>query len=104
MTVIKMLFIDKKIQQLHEISEKIKEKVEELKQVGMLGKVPTENIMIVINELKEKQAKLKKNLYKIITRLKNAFPTMQSETISKFINQKIDLKNIRNKIRKNKGE
>lgn len=103
-TVIKMLFIDKKIQQLHEISEKIKEKVEELKQVDMLEKVSAENIMIVINELKEKQAKLKKKLYKIIIRLKNAFPTMQSETISKFINQKIDLKNIRNKIRKNKGE
>jgi len=104
-SVTKILFIDKKIQQLYEISEKIKEKINELKQAEMLEKMSTENITVVIAELKEQQAILKIKLYKLIIRLKKAFPTMQSETISKFIGQKkIDLKNIRNKIGKNKGE
>ena len=99
-----MLFIDKKIEQLHEIGEMIKEKAEELKSMDVLEKVSVQNMVTVIANLKEEQAKIKKSLYRLITRLKNAFPTMQSETISKFINQKIDLKNIRNKIRRNKGE
>lgn len=103
-TVTKMIFIDKKIEQLHEIGEMIKEKAEELKSMDVLEKVSVQNMVTVIANLKEEQAKIKKSLYRLITRLKNAFPTMQSETISKFINQKIDLKNIRNKIRRNKGE
>lgn len=103
-SVTKILFIDKKIQQLYEISDKIKEKINELKQAEMIEKMSTENIISVIGELKEQQAILKIKLYKLIVRLKKAFPTMQSETISKFINQKIDLKNVRNKIGKNKGE
>ena len=103
-TVTKMLFIDKKIEQLHEIGEMIKEKAEELKSMDVLEKVSVQKMVTVIANLKEEQAKIKKSLYRLITRLKNAFPTMQSETISKFINQKIDLKNIRNKIRRNKGE
>lgn len=104
LSITKILFIDKKIQQLYEISDKIKEEINELKQEEMLEKVSVENIATVISELKEQQAILKIKLYKLIIRLKRAFPTMQSETISKFLNQKIDLKKIRNKIRKNKGE
>ena len=72
--------------------------------MDVLEKVSVQKMVTVIANLKEEQAKIKKSLYRLITRLKNAFPTMQSETISKFINQKIDLKNIRNKIRRNKGE
>ena len=102
-TVNRILFIDEKIKQLYEISDKIKDKINELKQTE--GKAPTQNITAMINELKEQQAILKIKIYKLVIRLKKAFPTMQqSETISKFIEQKIDLKNIRNKIRKSKGE
>lgn len=103
-SITKILFIDKKIEQLYEIGEKIKEKINELKEQDLAEKVPTENIVSVIGELKQKQAVLKIKLYKLVIRLKKAFPTMQSETISKFVNQKIEFKNIRNKIRKNKGE
>lgn len=103
-SVTKILFIDKKIQQLYEISDMIKEKIYELKSVDILEKVSAENVTAVITDLKKKQTILKKKLYKLIIRLKKAFPTMQSEAISKFINQKIDIKNIKNKIRKDKGE
>lgn len=104
-TVNRILFIDEKIRQLYEISDKIKEKINELKQSEELEKISAQNMIAKINELKEQQAILKIKIYKLIIRLKKAFPTMQqSEAISKFIEQKIDLKNIRNKIRKNKGE
>lgn len=103
-TVTKVLFIDKKIQQLYEISDRIKEKINELKKEEALEKVAVENITAVVNELKQQQAILKIKLYKLIIRLKKAFPTMQSETISKFLNQKIEIKKIINKIGKNKGE
>ncbi len=104
-TVNRILFIDEKIQQLHEIGDKIKEKINELKQSEGLEKISTQNITTKINELKKQQTILKIKIYKSVIRLKQAFPTMhQSETISKFIEQKIDLRNIRNKIRKNKGE
>lgn len=104
-TVNRILFIDEKIQQLYEISDKIKEKINELKHSEGLEKVTIQNMKAVISDLKRQQDILKIKIYKIIIRLKKAFPTMQqSETISKFIEQKIDLKKLRNKIRKNKGE
>ena len=98
-SVTRILFIDKKIQQIHEIGDKIKEKINELKQQDIMGKVSNESITLAITQLKKQQAVLKIKLYKLIIRLKRAFPTMQSETISKFINQKIDLANIRKKLR-----
>lgn len=98
-SVTRILFIDKKIQQIHEIGDKIKEKINELKQQDIMGKVSNESITLAITQLKKQQAVLKIKLYKLIIRLKRAFPTMQSETISKFINQKIDLTNIRRKLR-----
>ena len=98
-SVTRILFIDKKIQQIHEIGDKIKEKINELKQQDIMGKESNESITLAITQLKKQQAVLKIKLYKLIIRLKRAFPTMQSETISKFINQKIDLANIRKKLR-----
>ena len=103
-SITKILFIDKKIQQLHEIGEKIKEKINELSHSDKIEKGTNENILNVIADLKHQQAILKIKIYKSVIRLKRAFPTMQSETISKFMNQKIDLKNIRNRIRKNRGK
>lgn len=104
-TVNRILFMDKKIQQLYEIGDKIKEKINELKQLEGIEKVSGKKIAAKIAELKKQQAILKIKIYKLIVRLKKAFPTMhQSEIINKFIEQKIELKNIRNKVRRNKGE
>lgn len=104
-TVNRILFIDQKIEQIYEISDKIKEKIGELKKIDELEKVSSQTITLMISELKEQQAFLKIKIYKLIIRLKKAFPTMhQSEAVSKLLEQKIDFKNIRNKARKNKGE
>ena len=47
-----------------------------------------------IEELKQKQNRLIRKLYRHTLRLKRAFPTMKSEKISEFLNQKIDFHNI----------
>ena len=99
-TIVKILFMDKKINELAQISNQIKEKISELKQ----AKVPTENILAIIKDLKRKQSILRIKLYKLTKRLKNAFPTMQSETINKFMNQKLEIRNLKSKIRKTRGK
>lgn len=97
-TVNRILFIDDKIEEVYQIGEKIKEKISELKQSEGLEKVSVQNILEKLNDLKQEQANLKTKLYKQINRLKGAFPTMHmSEKISKFIEQKIDLKGKKNK-------
>lgn len=104
-TVHRILFIEEKIKQLYELSDIIKDKINELKQVDSSEKLVSQNIANKINELKKQHGILKIKIYKIIIRLRNAFPTMHpSETINKFIEQKIDFKSLRHKIGKNKGE
>ena len=47
----------------------------------------------MIEELKYKQTRLKRNLIKQTNRLRKAFPTMKSDTIEKisdFLNQKME--------------
>lgn len=98
-SVIKILFIDKKLQRLAEINEMIKEKIQELKQVNKPEKYK-ENIQRIITDLKLEQTKIKTKLYKLATRLKTAFPTMQSEAINNFIAQrKEDIQSIKDKIK-----
>lgn len=101
-TVTRLLFIDKKIQQISEITNMIKEKLIELKQNDKLEKVYKENIQDVVEELRRRQAVIKFKVYKIVVRLKKAFPTMQSETINKFVSQKVDIQILKSKIHKNK--
>ena len=100
------------IQKLNDLSENIKSKVEELKGLKDKAKTKTEefeksnieNVEKLIKDLKATQAKLKIRIYKQANRLKKAFPTMKSETITQFLSQKIDLKNLKNNIKKKDKE
>ena len=104
-TVNRILFIDKRIEEIYQIGDKIKEKINELKQSEGLEKVSVQNIIEKLNELKNEQFELKTKIYKQIIRLRDAFPTMHlPEKVSKFIEQKIDLKLKRNKKDKSEGE
>jgi uncharacterized membrane protein len=92
------------VNKINEIGENIKEKINELKstrgknkEVGI--KEQRKNTIKVIRQLRYRQAKLKYKMYKQANRLKNAFPSMKSEIISKFLNEKIDIKKIKEKIR-----
>ena len=96
--------ISKKIEELKTLSEKIKEKLEKAKNTKQ-SKITTSSK----NNLEEKeqnlmQLQLRHNkltiaLYKQLTRLKKAFPTMQLETANKFLSEKIDIKEIKSKIK-----
>lgn len=99
------------VTKLNELGDTIKEKVEELKGLKSVTKVKTveiekssiENIEKVIKELKLRQARLKLKIYRQANRLKKAFPSMKSEVITAFLNQKIDLKKLKENS-KNKNE
>lgn len=101
-TIYRIMFIDKKIRQVLELGDMIKEKVAELKNTDGIEKVYKENLQKLVKELKEKQELLKFKTYKRILRLKKAFPEMHSENLSKFMKQKISLEAIKEKIKKHK--
>ena len=99
-TIFKIMFIDKKIKQVFELGNTIKEKLVELKSLSV--EENKENIQKIITELKLKQDILKIKLYKRIIRLKKSFPNMHSENISEFMKQKITLGELKEKIKKHK--
>lgn len=72
-----------------------------VKQVGREVEEKDENIEGIIAKLKAEQAKLKIRIYKQANRLKNAFPTMKSETISQFLSEKIDLNKLKQNTKRN---
>ena len=78
-TIVKKMVIDKKIRKLFEIGE-----------------------TSAILDLKLKQDLLKIKIYKRIIKLRKAFPEMTSENIAKFMTQKIELKDLKEKIKKHK--
>lgn len=99
------------IKKINELSESIKEKVIERKELKDKVKLKTteiektslENIERMIRELKITQARLKLKIYRQANRLKKAFPSMKSESITAFLNQKIDIKKLKeNSKKKNK--
>lgn len=103
--------LDSAIHTINELSDNIKEKLEELKEIKEKAKqkseatqkVAIENMEHIIKELKITQAKLKIRVYRHANRLKKAFPSMKSESIAKFLSQKIDLRKLKeNSKRKNK--
>lgn len=101
-TTWKTINIDSKIKQIFEIGENIKEKLIEIKGNTTIETNYKENIQKLISEMKMKQDLLKIKIYKRIIRLKKSFPNMNSENISKFMKQKIELKELKEKIKKYK--
>lgn len=79
-SAIKVSNIKGKLDKLKEITESLKEKLEELE----VKQVNKENLQKVIEELKHKQADLKRKLLRQTERLKKAFPTIKSDTIEKI--------------------
>lgn len=101
-TIFKIMIIDKKINEVFEIGDTIKEKLLELRNNDMIEKSYKENIQKLIDDLKVKQNILKFKIYKRIIRLKKSFPKMYSENISKFMKQKIYIDDLKEKIKKHK--
>lgn len=101
-TIFKIIVIDKKIAEVFELGETIKEKLSELRKMDIIEKPYKESLQKIINDLKIKQTTLKFKLYKRIIRLKKSFPEMHSENIAKFMKQKISLDDLKKKIKEYK--
>lgn len=97
-TSIKVKNIQLKANKLKEITETLKEKLEELKEIGENTTINKETIQKAIDDLKYKQTKIKRKLYRQTNRLKKAFPTMKSEVIEKIG----EVLNIRENLKKRK--
>lgn len=79
-STVKVSNIKGSLEKLKEITNTIKEKIEELDK----KQVDKEYIQAIIEELKYKQTKLKRKLIRQTNHLKKAFPTIKSETIEKI--------------------
>ena len=79
-SIVKVTNIKSKLDKLKEITEKLKDKLEELDK----KQVNKESLQAVIEELKYKQTTLKRKLIKQTNHLKKAFPTIKSDTIEKI--------------------
>lgn len=93
--------VDSTIEKINMLGDNIKQKIEELKNAPSHN--ATENVEKVIRELKLEQTKIKLRMYRQARRLKKAFPKMKSDSINKFLNQKVDLETLK-KIIKRKGK
>ena len=108
-TISTTISFDGMVEKINELGETIKEKVKELNEnkrerALQVEKESYESIENIIHDLKIKQSKLKLRIYKQANRLKNAFPTMKSESISKLLGQRIDLNKLKDTLRKKDKE
>lgn len=79
-SAVKVSNIKGKLEKLKEITESLKEKIEELDK----KQVNKESLQKVIEELKYKQTELKRKLIRQTNHLKKAFPTIKSDAIEKI--------------------
>lgn len=97
-SIIKVTHIDTNLIKLEELNSKIKDKLEEIKEIGKNVNInATDNAKLILDELKIRQSKLNKKLYKNVYRLKKAFPTMKSDNFNKILELKNELKKDRRK-------
>lgn len=89
-STIKTKLLDKKLDEVKKLDVTIEEKKTEIKNTkdNMTGYRKT--LQEVIEKLQNQRDTLKEKIIKQTDRLKRAFPTMKSERISEFLNQKLD--------------
>ena len=104
-TTITTLKFSDTIKKINELGEKIKTMINKEISSSKISKKKQqkEENGETIEKLTQQQSKLKLNLYKTAKRLKLAFPTMKSETITNFLNEKIDIESLKKLIR-NRGK
>lgn len=93
---IKTHTLSKNVQKLKILSEKIKDK---LSKTGKIKKNNSSDEQLDVELLQIKHNRLKIALYKQLTRMKKAFPTMQSDISNKFFSEKIDIKDLKQRIK-----
>lgn len=103
-SIITFTNIESTMQKINELGENIKLKLEELKETKNIQPEVTnhENVEKLVHELKRKQLRMKIRFYRQIKRIKMAFPTMKSESMTKVLNQKVDFENLKKIMKKDK--
>ena len=79
-TIVKLNNINVKLEKLQEITNNIKDKLDELE----TKQISKETLQETIEELKYRQLKIRRKLLRQTNRLKKAFPTMKSDAIEKI--------------------
>ena len=103
LSIVKVKNIRITLEKIEALNKEIKEKLKEIKipSIGTEKAVATENIQIIVEQLKRKRNRTLVRLYKNVYRLKKAFPAINTKEITQILSEKIDInkkyKNIRNK-------
>lgn len=84
------LAMKNKLKHIEELNDRIKEKIEEIKQKGKDKEIKSESLQAVVDSLKKKREKIIIRSYRHIYRIKRAFPTIKSEQITKLLDKKSD--------------
>lgn len=98
-TTVKLKTLNSTIENIKDIGETIKEKLKELKNTKSDAIEKIKDIEKIIEDLKLKQEVLKFKIYRRVIRLKKAFPTIKSDNMALILNQKIDFKVLKEKIK-----
>ena len=102
-SVIKVKNIKVDLKKVEDIGNEIKEKMKELKDITKeksTEKVKIkENMQNMVEKLKRKQARMSRNLYRYVLRLKRAFPALNNKEITEILSKKVSLKNKKDKER-----
>lgn len=99
-SIIKIKNIKSTLEKIENLNREIKEKLKEITEEGKTDIL--ENIQNIIEQLKYKRNKTIMRLYKNVYRLKKAFPAINTKEITEILNKKIELKEIKEKIKNNK--
>ena len=97
-SIIKVKNIKVTLEKIEELNKEIKEKLKEITEEGKTDIL--ENIQNLVEQLKYKRNKTMLHLYKNVYRLKKAFPAIDTKEITEILNKKIELKGIKDKLKK----
>ena len=97
-SIIKVKNIKVTLDKIEKLNKEIKEKLKEITEERKTDIL--ENIQNLVEQLKYKRNKTMLHLYKNVYRLKKAFPAIDTKEITEILNKKIELKEIKDKLKK----
>ncbi len=107
-SIIKVKNIKATLEKIEKLNIEIKERLKEISEEGIIRKEKEEktevfeNVQYLIEQLKQKRNKTMLHLYKNVYRLKKAFPTINTKEITEILSKKVELKEIKEKLKTKK--
>lgn len=94
--IVKFKNIKATLEKIENLNQQIKEKLQEIKKNDKLSKAEklpkSDNVQIMVEELKKKRDRILRRLYRRVYRLKKAFPAINTKEIAEVLNKKIELR------------